>query len=87
MKVLTKRQINAVARDVAQMQILLLNKSGEIGDELAGELTRGFRQIVEKTGGEYGVGKYSDRIARHFLGPKKNEKRKEKEPAKVIELC
>ena len=87
MKLLTKKQISTVARDVARMQILLLNKSGEISDELAEELTTGLRQLVERTGGEYGVGKYSDRIARHFLGPKKRVEKKERELAKVIELC
>ena len=87
MKLMTKRQISTVAQDVAKLQIMLLNKRHEISDEMAEDLTRGLRQIVEKTGGEYGIGKFSDQIACHFLGSNKRGKQKEKELAKVIEIC
>ena len=84
MKLLTKRQIKKVAQDVARMQIMILSHRAEIGDDMSRELTSFFRELVEKTGGEYGIGKYSDKIADYFLSP--GEKAKKKELAKVIKI-
>lgn len=84
MKILTKRQINSVAKDVARMQIMIISHRAEIGDDMSRELTTFFRELVEKTGGEYGIGKYSDKIADYFLNPDK--KAEKQELAKVIKI-